>query len=159
MRAHLTAWLTDRPPSLVMIFSGMADECSLSELTTAPELAHHTWALPRVGPGRRMTAHLLDAELELHHFGFHQPVESSAPLNEHDIDIVLVPGVLFDRHGGRLGRGQGYYDRFLRHLRPATALVGVTAEALVSPAPLPVDDHDVPMGWLATERGVLPCQR
>lgn len=158
MRAHLVEWLADRPSSLVMTFFGMADECSLAELRTAPELAHHTWALPRIWPGRRMTVHMLDAELELHRFGFHQPVESSAPLNEDDIDIVLVPGLLFDRRGGRLGRGQGYYDRFLSELSPRTTLVGVTAEALVTDVPLPVERHDVAMDWLATERGVLPCR-
>jgi 5-formyltetrahydrofolate cyclo-ligase len=105
-----------------------------------------------------MTAHALHDGLELHRYGFHQPVEGAARLDERSIDIVLVPGVLFDRRGGRLGRGQGYYDRFLSRLRPSTVLVGVSAEALVSESPLPVDDHDVPMGWLATERGVVRCR-
>ncbi|MEA3217611.1 MAG: 5-formyltetrahydrofolate cyclo-ligase [Acidimicrobiia bacterium] len=140
-----------------MIFSALPDECSLIELTTVPELSAHRWALPRIGPDRAMTAHVLQDDLELHRYGFHQPAEGAARLDERSIDIVAVPGVLFDRRGGRLGRGQGYYDRFLSRLRPAASLVGVTAEALVCESPLPVDDHDVPMGWLATERGMLPC--
>ena len=41
------------------------------------------------------------------------------------IDVVLVPGMAFDAEGRRLGRGKGYYDRFLSSLHPRPKLVGV----------------------------------
>mgnify|MGYP000644126523 CR=1 FL=1 len=52
-------------------------------------------------------------DFELDRYGIRsvrQPAEQIAP---QDIDLVLVPGVAFDREGGRLGMGAGYYDRFL----------------------------------------------
>jgi len=69
------------------------------------------------------------------------------------VDLVVVPGVAFDRRGGRIGRGKGYYDRLLRAARPDTALVALAFECqLVAQAPmLP---HDVYMHKVITEAEV-----
>jgi 5-formyltetrahydrofolate cyclo-ligase len=69
--------------------------------------------------------------------------------------VALVPGMLFDRTGGRLGHGAGYYDRLLPGLGPTVPRVGVVPTALVVDA-LPCEAHDVPMTHLATEAGVRP---
>ena len=58
-------------------------------------------------------------------FGIMEPVGSSMSCHE-KIDAVLVPGVAFDAQGHRLGRGRGYYDRFLSALPcPRPQLIGV----------------------------------
>jgi 5-formyltetrahydrofolate cyclo-ligase len=76
-----------------------------------------------------------------------------------------VPGLAFDRWGGRLGRGGGHYDRFLGRLASLARLgtpettpttVGVVVDALVSDRPLPSAAHDVAVRLLATESGVGP---
>ena len=77
---------------------------------------------------------------------------------EADIGAVLVPGLAFDRWGGRLGRGRGYYDRLLTRLGPGVDRMGVTADRLVWQEPLPVDTHDVRMTWLVTEAGLRPVE-
>lgn len=63
--------------------------------------------------------------------------------------IVLVPGEVFDLSGGRIGKGAGYYDRWLA-LNPKTIRVGVAWEAQVHPGKLPQQEHDQPMGHLLT---------
>jgi len=69
--------------------------------------------------------------------------------------LVVVPGLAFDRAGGRLGRGGGYYDRFLAERMLATAVrVGVCWEMQVVPS-VPTDTHDLPMHWLCHEDGIL----
>ena len=71
------------------------------------------------------------------------------------LDLVMVPGVAFDRQGGRLGHGKGYYDRLLRQLRPDALAVGVAFECQLLPE-VPMLDFDVPMDKVITERAVYP---
>ncbi len=87
-------------------------------------------------------------------FGIGEP-PSGAPRLAGDAPgvLVLVPGVAFDRRGGRLGSGRGYYDRALSSFRHATRF-GIAAEALVVDR-LPQDTWDVCMNAVVTERGVL----
>jgi 5-formyltetrahydrofolate cyclo-ligase len=58
------------------------------------------------------------------------------------IDLVVVPGVAFDKRGNRLGRGKGYYDRFLKTLSRKTASVGLAFDFQILPS-LPTTTTDV----------------
>lgn len=69
------------------------------------------------------------------------------------VDLVMVPGVAFDRHGGRLGHGRGYYDRLLSRARADTLLAGVAFECQVF-SRIPMLPHDVFMDRLVTEQGL-----
>jgi 5-formyltetrahydrofolate cyclo-ligase len=69
-------------------------------------------------------------------------------------DLVLVPGVAFDRSGHRLGHGLGYYDRFLRRLPESVPRVGLAYSDQVVPE-VPVDEWDVSLHALVTEEGVI----
>lgn len=64
--------------------------------------------------------------------------------------LVLVPGEVFDLHGARIGKGGGYYDRWLA-LKPLAEKVGVAWDAQVHPEKLPQSAHDQQMNILLTE--------
>jgi 5-formyltetrahydrofolate cyclo-ligase len=67
-----------------------------------------------------------------------------------ELDLIIVPGVAFDRRGGRLGHGFGYYDKLLQHARPDTPLVALAFECqLFDEAPM--EAHDVYMDRVVTE--------
>jgi len=66
------------------------------------------------------------------------------------LDIVIVPGVAFSRGGGRMGNGQGYYDRLLGRVRPDCPLVGLCYECQLFDN-LIVGPHDVFMDKVVTE--------
>jgi len=68
-----------------------------------------------------------------------------------EIDWMLLPGLAFDRHGGRLGYGGGYYDRLLPQL-PALRRVAAAFHCQIVDA-VPRGPHDVPMDVVITERG------
>jgi 5-formyltetrahydrofolate cyclo-ligase len=72
------------------------------------------------------------------------------------IDVILVPGIGFDRRGHRLGRGAGYYDRFLSRVPRSVTLVGVCFDRQITDQ-IPTDSHDLPVHWLASESGVIRC--
>ena len=73
-----------------------------------------------------------------------------------EIHYVAVPGVAFDRQGGRLGFGKGYYDRFLRQL-PTTACYWGLAFALQLVPCVPRLSHDICVHGIVTEQGLIPC--
>ncbi|MDP3791272.1 MAG: 5-formyltetrahydrofolate cyclo-ligase [Candidatus Omnitrophota bacterium] len=89
-------------------------------------------------------------DLESQHFGIYQPrydrVEE-VPLD--DIDLVVVPGIAFDKNNIRLGRGHGYYDRFLSGLPAATKAIGLAFDFQVL-EDLPKDPHDIPVSKIVS---------
>lgn len=70
-----------------------------------------------------------------------------------ELDLVIVPGVGFSRQGGRMGNGQGYYDRLLDRVRPDCLLVGLGYESQLFDD-LVVSPHDVFMDKVVTELAV-----
>ncbi|MEX2642553.1 MAG: 5-formyltetrahydrofolate cyclo-ligase [Acetobacterales bacterium] len=73
--------------------------------------------------------------------------------------LLIVPLLAFDRRGGRIGYGAGYYDRTLAALRKAqpTLTVGA-AYALQEIERVPVDERDQPLDWVVTEKEAIDCR-
>jgi len=69
------------------------------------------------------------------------------------LDCVMVPGVAFDRNGGRLGNGAGYYDRLLKSVRADAVLIGVCFESQLVEQ-VAMDSHDVAMDIVMTEKNL-----
>jgi 5-formyltetrahydrofolate cyclo-ligase len=74
-----------------------------------------------------------------------------------ELDLVVVPGVAFSCAGGRMGNGQGYYDRLLERVRPDCVLVGLGYECQLFDD-LIVGSHDVFMDLVVTENAVYEGQ-
>ncbi len=71
------------------------------------------------------------------------------------IDLAIVPGVAFDRQGGRLGQGKGYYDRFLNRLNAFR--IGFCFSLQIHDTPLPSESHDAKMNIIVTDQEVIQC--
>ena len=83
--------------------------------------------------------------------------EPFAALPSNDV-FVIIPGLAFDQHGRRLGRGGGYYDRFLAQQGLENAVkIGVCWSMQLVQA-VPTDLHDVRMDWVCYERGVVKTE-
>lgn len=98
------------------------------------------------------------ADLEIGTFGILEPLDRLRKLPDRkadvrDLDLILVPGVAFDRHGGRLGHGKGYYDKLLRNARADTPLVALAFECQLFPK-IPTEKHDVFMDMVIAENGI-----
>ncbi len=70
-----------------------------------------------------------------------------------DLDFVMVPGVAFDRDGGRTGHGKGYYDKLLENARPGTPLVALAFECQLFDE-IPMQSHDIYMDCVVTETAI-----
>lgn len=81
------------------------------------------------------------AKLRKGPYGVYEPV-SKCFLREINLDLVIVPGLAFDKKGRRLGRGKGCYDRFLNSLSGKTASIGLAFDFQILPK-VPTATHDV----------------
>ena len=86
-------------------------------------------------------------DLEKGTFGILEPTVIKTA-NESDIDAVLVPGLAFDKSGGRMGFGKGYYDRLLE--KTSATKIALCYEFQLSDK-IPTEPHDVPMDIIITE--------
>lgn len=85
-------------------------------------------------------------------FGILEPAGEKG-ISPEEIDLVVVPGVAFDKRGNRMGYGAGYYDSFLPKLRPEVKKVAVAFEMQVTDS-LPAEEHDVKMDLIITENTI-----
>lgn len=140
-------------PGWFVTYRAMADELDLDPLLDRDGLG--PFALTRnPDEGFDLTVHPASAPSERHRYGFEQPTVDAPVVADAEIAAVLVPGLAFDRTGHRLGRGAGYYDRFLARLDPTVPRIGITGGYVV--AELPAEPHDVPMTHLSGPFGVAP---
>ena len=85
--------------------------------------------------------------------------DSATLLNPQEIDLVIVPGSVFDHNGGRLGYGGGFYDRFLANQAPAPFRVALAFDLQVIDDSLPLAAHDQSLDCLVTEKKILRFDR
>ncbi len=76
--------------------------------------------------------------------------ETGKQIQVEQLDLIVVPGVGFDRQGGRLGNGAGYYDRLLAKVRKDALLVGIAFESQLLES-ITMDEHDIFMDKVITE--------
>ena len=73
------------------------------------------------------------------------------------IDLVIIPGSVFDKYGGRLGYGGGYYDRLLSNEAPGAVRIGIAFELQLVDR-VPVESHDQFMDFVVTEKNLYDCR-
>ena len=86
-------------------------------------------------------------------FGVPEPIGSEIPARGEDVDTIILPMLGYDHTGGRIGYGAGYYDRFLEKY-PGLRKIGI-AFACQEIDVLPLDDTDVRMDHIITEKGIV----
>lgn len=127
----------------------MADEVDVTPLFQTLEKIFYIPAFDEALGIYRMAR--LTTELKKGRFGIPEPAVPDFA-GENEIDLILVPGVAFDRAGRRIGRGGGFYDRLLPQYRSVRAGICFGFQCLET---LPAEKHDVRMDWVGTEIQIL----
>lgn len=147
----LEAFLRSRGSGVILAYRAFKSEVQLEPLALKmPDVA---WLTTRVDPGGRLTLHAFSRAVVTNRFGVLEPPPDAPEFDPSSVEAALVPGLVFDVSGVRIGYGAGFYDRFLPRLPPGIPIVGVTCDALVVDE-LPSDPHDVRVSHIATESGV-----
>ena len=96
----------------------------------------------------------MEDDLVLSSYGYYEPkFENIVQVSPEAFDLVVVPGVVFDKNLNRVGFGKGYYDRILCRLKPGAEAVAIAYEFQVLDE-VPCEEHDVKMNKIITEENI-----
>ena len=117
------------------------------------EFLHITIAVPKM-KGDLLVHYRFEGlhQLKENNFGIAEPT-GGTELSPEKFDLILVPLLVADRSGNRIGYGKGYYDRFLGGCRPDAKKIGISLSEPVET--VPAEEHDVPLNGLITPSEVF----
>lgn len=146
-----------RNAKVVMIFVSTSDEIETAGVAARCWLEGKTVVVPKVSwDQRRMMPveinSLSDDALTTTRHGIREPIAGN-PIPPEMIDLALVPGLGFTPTGARIGRGMGFYDRFLADPKFLGVSCGFAFESQIVEN-VPHLDHDIPVMMLVTEQSV-----
>lgn len=142
---------------VVMLYLPIPTEVDTTPLALEAWTHDKTVVVPKVSwEQRHMVAvecRSIDDEMEVDDLGLRTP-RNGRMFPYHRIDLLIVPALAFDRTGNRLGRGGGFYDRFLAEPGVSATPIGLAFDEQVVDD-LPTHHHDQPVHILASDREVL----
>jgi len=143
IKNRLFRTLVFRKAKSVMFYLSFNGEVETGEMIKQAQKLGKTVAVPRCRPNGQLIPCLFREHMKLEKglYGMNEPaVERRFDLR--NIDLVIVPGLAFDTHGRRLGRGKGCYDRFLKKIPKAAVSIGLAFDFQILPD-IPTTQTDV----------------
>lgn len=136
---------------IVLLFAPFREEPDIWPVISSALNAGKEVCLPKLNPAG-FTYHAspvrdLDQDLEAGKFGILEPRHTSAAMALDRLDLVLVPGMAFDLHGRRLGRGKGFYDRLLADIPGIKCGVAFDEQIIEE---IPTEPHDIKLDCIVT---------
>ena len=97
-----------------------------------------------------------NTDLHISKMGYAQPKrELLNPVDVSDIDLIILPGIAFDRKGYRVGFGAGYYDRFLGQVNFSIPTIGLAYDFQIIDSFIEVEAYDIPIDYVMTEERII----
>jgi 5-formyltetrahydrofolate cyclo-ligase len=160
---HIISWSIYQRANHILAYFG---KISSGEFTTVPLLNHilksrKNLYLPKCAVGRIALEifHITDLFLDLApgQFGLMEPrISNDRQVQLKQIDLIFVPGIVFDQRGFRYGYGRGYYDRLLQEKKPSyLKTVAFCDSRQIMPFNLQINEWDIPVDFLISEKGIM----
>lgn len=141
---------------IIMFFVSFNNEVNTHDMIKK-SLKDKTVIVPKVAHSEIEPSVIIDLDnlVPSGKFGILEPIEAMK-IAYKNIDLILVPGIVFDKEGHRIGYGFGYYDKFLKKV-PKAIKVGLAFDFQVMDK-IPKEMHDVPVDVIVTEKRVIECE-
>jgi 5-formyltetrahydrofolate cyclo-ligase len=156
---HLISTEEFQHASIVMLFLSLPHEVDTSEAILHAWQLGKTVAVPKISWQQRHMIPVqitsLETGLSTGTWGLRNPT-GGTPIPFGEIDLVVAPGLGFDRKGNRLGRGASFYDRFFANKEMKAVRCGLAFSEQVLDA-IPVTDTDEPVDFLVTDEEIIYC--
>jgi len=142
--------------SVIMMYLTMPNEIDTSDAVLYAWQQKKTVVVPRISWQQR---HMIPVEINSLEKGFSTEVAGlrnpikGQPIPFEDIDLVVTPGLGFDKRGNRLARGGAYYDRFFANKKLIACKCGFAFSEQVVES-IPVQQHDMPVDILVTDEEI-----
>lgn len=139
---------------VVALYKSLLSEVDTRELIEYSIASGKIVALPRVVDNelKFYKINSLEDTLKKSKFGVEEPVEDEMNLiDKCDIDLVIVPGICFDKEKNRLGFGKGFYDRFLNHTNLETIAICFHEQIIDQ---VPTNENDIKMRQIITDKEI-----
>jgi 5-formyltetrahydrofolate cyclo-ligase len=96
-------------------------------------------------------------QLENVYLDLQEPIfEQTTLITPKEIDLLIVPGICFDRRGHRIGYGGGYFDRYLHKYANVTIALAFSFQIVEE---VPIESHDIPVDIIITEKELVECRK
>lgn len=92
--------------------------------------------------------------LEKNSMGILEPNDDTLVINKKDIDLIIVPGAVFDKSFNRIGYGGGYYDKYLEEIREKDNKIALAYDFQIIDE-IEAEDHDIKMDYIITDKRIL----
>lgn len=138
----------------ILLYHSLPDELS-THLFIDKWHKKKNFFLPRVNGVNLEILPYAKSRLHLGAFSIEEP-DGDETYDISGIDMVVVPAIAYDRHGNRVGRGKGYYDRLLHDTRAIKVGVAYDFQLIDDIEAVP---HDVAVDYVITERGIIRTSR
>ena len=154
--SRLSGW---HESDVVLAFRSLTREVQTDTLLDAALAEGKQLGLPRLVAGELRFHRVANVSLDLTRgsYGIEEPKPELPEIPLRTRIIALVPGLGFTPSGARLGRGGGYYDRFLQAYGHAVTAVGLCFDLQLREE-LPTGEGDMPVDYVVTESGVIRCE-
>lgn len=140
----------------ILFYAALDDEINIDECIDFALSKGKKAALPVcLDDNGNMKFYYIDSlnDIQTGYFGVREPdTDICREVTDFNNTICIVPGIVYDKNGYRLGYGKGYYDRFLENY--SFISVGLCYNELIIDA-LPIGEYDVPVNYIITQNGLL----
>lgn len=150
---NLQKLLISQNSKSVLAYMAFNSEVDVSELF---QLIDYRWHLPKIADDKKtlnVFPYRQGEKLEKNRWGILEPIPSDHPSDPKSIDTIIIPALMADLTGHRLGYGAGFYDRLLKRTKKSCLKITIVPEALLAEN-LPVDEWDVSTDFVVTEKNI-----